>query len=135
MAATPFGVERSEQPLGGLVQLREEYADHLLAYVPSMHGPTEDLAGRRLSAVDLGPLAQSVALARLPAGVAVGDTVRVAVRDKTLAARLRGHSRVPLPPHKTTGWIAVVLMTGCQVPLMPGYLSGHRSNWHPGPSR
>ena len=33
-------------------------------------------------------LGQSIALARLPAGVAVGDTVQVAVRDKLLAARV-----------------------------------------------
>ncbi len=33
-------------------------------------------------------LARSIALARLPAGVALGDIVHVAVRDKQLAARV-----------------------------------------------
>ena len=33
-------------------------------------------------------LARSIALARLPMGVAIGDTVRVMVRDKALAARV-----------------------------------------------
>ncbi|MBL0289994.1 MAG: glycine cleavage system aminomethyltransferase GcvT [Betaproteobacteria bacterium] len=33
-------------------------------------------------------LGQSIALARLPAGVAIGDSVKVAVRDKELAARV-----------------------------------------------
>jgi aminomethyltransferase len=32
-------------------------------------------------------LARSIALARLPRGTAPGDTVRVQVRDKALAAR------------------------------------------------
>ena len=33
-------------------------------------------------------LGQSIALARLPAGVAIDDSVKVAVRDKELAARV-----------------------------------------------
>ena len=33
-------------------------------------------------------LGQSIALARVPLGVAVGDTVEVAIRDKRLAARV-----------------------------------------------
>jgi aminomethyltransferase len=33
-------------------------------------------------------LKESIALARLPAAVSPGDTVRVAIRDKTLAARV-----------------------------------------------
>ena len=33
-------------------------------------------------------LNQSIALARLPAGIAAGETVRVAIRDKALAARV-----------------------------------------------
>ena len=31
---------------------------------------------------------KSIALARLPMGVAIGDTVKVAVRDKQLAAKV-----------------------------------------------
>ena len=33
-------------------------------------------------------LKQSIALARLPAGVAPGDTVKVVIRDRELAARV-----------------------------------------------
>ena len=50
-------------------------------------------------------LNQSIALARLPAGVAPGDTVRVLVRDRELAARVvkppfarNGKSLVPPAP-------------------------------------
>ncbi len=46
-------------------------------------------------------LNQSIALARLPAGVAVGDTVRVAVRDRELKAR------VVKPPFARNGKVQV----------------------------
>ena len=46
-------------------------------------------------------LNQSIALARLPAGVAEGDVVHVAVRDKLLAAR------VVKPPFARRGKVLV----------------------------
>jgi aminomethyltransferase len=51
--------------------------------VETAHGPGEITSGT------FSPtLARSIALARLPKGVAVGDTVHVQVRDKKLAARV-----------------------------------------------
>ena len=46
-------------------------------------------------------LGKSIALARLPSAVAVGDTVKVAVRDKSLAAR------VVKPPFVRNGRVLV----------------------------
>jgi len=49
---------------------------------------TANGAGEITSGTFSPTLNQSIALARLPAGVAPGDTVRVAIRDKALAARV-----------------------------------------------
>ena len=51
--------------------------------VHTAHGDGEITSGTFSPTLD-----QSIALARLPAGVAVGDTVQVVVRDAQLAARV-----------------------------------------------
>ena len=57
-----------------------------------MHFPTRTSGTSRGAWITSGTfsptLQQSVALARLPLGVAIGDTVKVIIRDKELSAKV-----------------------------------------------
>jgi aminomethyltransferase len=86
--------------LSGLLQIDKGGVLRAHQIVRTPHGEGEITSGTFSPTLN-----QSIALARLPAGVAPGDTVTVVVRDRELAARVvtlpfarNGEARVPVTP-------------------------------------